>query len=295
MKVADFPAKLALAMKVLSIGRGGLAAEVRVDKSVVSRWVNGVNAPTDDNLAGLSTALGARCPGFNVLDWDRDLEGFARTLRRRDDADGARSSAWVPDRVLEEAILATETRGGAYEGFWRTTRPSTELTGQFVHDRVMIRREGHGLLGFRLSVGDMRFQGVAFPGLTQIFGLCADPNTGVFLFVIFNAVLRYRADVMDGLSLTLLRSGGGAPVASAVLMERTGMLGDDPVADDVHHEASCALARLAPEGSIPADIAAHLIRDIGPAAHAAGGDLLLMMRFAGSLSRGPDPEIPFPH
>ena len=54
MTVNDFPAKLALAMKLSSISRGRLAAELRVDKSVVARWLGGINAPNGHNLSSLS-------------------------------------------------------------------------------------------------------------------------------------------------------------------------------------------------------------------------------------------------
>ena len=64
MIASDFSAKLALAMKVLSLSRGRLAAEIRVDKSVVARWLNGVNAPNGHNLSCISAVIGARRPGF---------------------------------------------------------------------------------------------------------------------------------------------------------------------------------------------------------------------------------------
>ncbi len=80
MSARDFPAKLDLAMKALSIGRGRLAAELRVDKSVVGRWLSGVNAPTGDNLARLSAAIAARRAGFTTLDWESDLPEFTRAF-----------------------------------------------------------------------------------------------------------------------------------------------------------------------------------------------------------------------
>jgi hypothetical protein len=46
---------------------------------------------------------------------------------------------------------------------------------------------------------------------------------------------------------------------------------------------------VAPEGSVPEPLARHLVRDIGPASLAAGGDWLLAMPIARSLSRGLPP------
>ncbi len=294
MAVDQFPAKLALALKVLSISRGRLAAEVGVDKSVVGRWVNGANAPTEHNLSNITATVAGRRPGFSNLDWEGDLAGFGQKLGLAEPTAGL-MSGWLPAQVVGEALQATAARGGAYEGFWRSTRPSNEAPGTFIHDRILIRKGTHGLLDFRLSVVDMHFQGVAFPTQTQIFSLCADPATGVFIFTILNAVFRNRADVMDGLTLTVQRlGGGGRAVAAAVLLERTGLLGDDPEADDARHAAATPKDPRAPPGSVPPEIVAHLCRDVGPAALAAGGDFLLNMAFSQSLSRGPDPSKGFP-
>jgi hypothetical protein len=294
----EFPAKLTLAMKALSISRAGLASELQVDKSVVGRWISGVNKPTGHNLTTLSTAIAARRAGFTELDWDRDLEAFRQALGVADIAEAAAPApgpeGWLPEEVVREAVLTTAMTGAAYEGFWRSTRPSSEHPGRFIHDQILIRRGANGLLNFQLAVGDMQFKGVAFPSRTQVFGICADPSTGVFLFVIFNAVLRYRADVMDGLGLTLQRSGGGAPMACAVLMERTGLLSDDPQADAERLKDLGRQSPLAAVGAISPAIAAHLLRDVGPAANAAGGDLLLLMPFVQSMARGPEPGVDFP-
>jgi len=43
---------------------------------------------------------------------------------------------------------------------------------------------------------------------------------------------------------------------------------------------------LAAEGSISAELSAHLVRDIGPAAAKAGGDLFLLAPITSTLSRG---------
>jgi hypothetical protein len=299
MSARDFPEKLSFAMKALSVSRAGLASELKLDKSVIGRWISGVNRPTGHNLTSLSTAIAARRPGFTELDWDRDVEAFRQSFGVADIAEAPAPQApgvedWLPAEVVREAVVTTSLTGAAYEGFWRSTRPSSEQPGRFLHDRFLIRRGENGLLDFQFSVGDMQFKGVAFPSRTQIFAICADPSTGVFLFAILNGVLRYRADVMDGLALTLQRNGGGAPMASAVLMERTGPLSGDAAADNERLRELARQDPLAPEGSVSPAVAAHLLRDVGPAAHAAGGDLLLLMPFAQSMARGPDPELDFP-
>jgi hypothetical protein len=297
---ADLPAKLNLALKACSISRGRLAAEMGVDKSVVSRWLSGANAPSDHNLASLTTLVAQRHAGFSMLDWESDLDRLAVRLgvaTNRPAASGAAASpafaappgldGWFPEPVMTEALATTALRGAAYEGFWRSTRLANDAPGRFVHDSVLIRRASNGLLSFRLGVVDMRFEGWTLPIQTQLFSFAADGATGVMLFSIFNAVLRNRAEVMDGLTLTLTRNAGGTPVVAAALLERVGELSGDPEADDARYEAAITDNPLAPEGSIPRNIRDHLFRDAGPTAFATGGAALLTMAFTQSMSRGP--------
>lgn len=291
--MSDLPSRLLLALKALSLSRGGLAAELAVDKSVISRWLSGRQAPSGQNLANLTALVALRRPGFTLLDWEADPETFSAKLV------GAPGGApdpwgplggWLPESVLREAKTLSDLRGDAYEGFWRTTRPAISLPGRFIRDRVMIRKAENGFLTCRTAVEDMRFDGRTFLTQTQLFTIMVDARTGIFLFTIVNAVMRNRAEVLDGLSLTLQRLGGGSPVAGALLMERTGFLSGDPQADNAAFEASIEADPLAPEGAVPPDIAARLLPDVGPAALAAGGAALLFMPFATSLSRGPRTE-----
>jgi transcriptional regulator with XRE-family HTH domain len=289
MAHADFPARLQLAMKALSISRGRLAAELALDKSVISRWLAGRHTPSGENLVNLTALVEARRPGFSLLDWESDFETLATKLTVAGPPPGPWGplGGWLPDSVLEEARDLTDRRGDAYEGFWRTTRPAISQPDRFIHDRLMIRRADNGFLTFRLGVEDMRFEGWTFPTQTQLFSIGADARTGIFIFTIFNAVLRSRAEVMDGLALTMQRIGGGSPMATGALMERTGALSGDPAADDGAYEASIQADPFAPEGSIPEHVRKRLLPDIGPSAMVAGGQALLHMAFANSLSRGP--------
>lgn len=292
MKPDELPARLLLALKALSLSRGRLAAELAVDKSVVSRWLSGHQAPSGQNLANLTALVAKHRPGFTLLDWEADLD----TLSARLGVGASETSApdpwgplggWLPEPVLRETASMTALRGEAYEGFWRTTRPAIGMPGRFMHDRLMIRKAANGFLTFRLGVEDMRFEGWSFLTQTQLFSIGADPGTGMFVFTIFNAVLRHRAEVMDGLTLTCQRTGGGTPVAGAVIMERTGLLSGDFPRDDAAFEALVDENPLAPDGSIPQSLRDHLLKDIGPTAMAAGGPALLSMAFAQSMSRGP--------
>ncbi len=288
----DFPSRLLLVLKALSLSRGRLAAELAVDKSVISRWLSGVQAPSGQNLANLTELVAARRPGFTLLDWEADLDILAVKLGVGASGDPAPSpwaalSGWMPEGVLRESHAMTAVRGEAYEGFWQTTRPSIGVPGRFIHDQMMIRKAPNGFLTFRLWVEDMRFDGWTFLTQTQLFAVAADPGSSMIIFAIYNAVTRDRAEVLDGLTMAIQRVGGGSPVAGGVVMHRTGELSGDPAADDAAYEALTRKNPMAPEGTIPADLRARLLPDIGPAAMAAGGQALLMMSFANSLSRGP--------
>jgi transcriptional regulator with XRE-family HTH domain len=286
----DFPSRLLLALKALSISRGRLASELAVDKSVISRWLSGKQAPTGQNLANLTALVASRRPGFTLLDWEADLDALAGRLGVAPEAPAhpwGPLAAWLPESVLHETKTLTDLRGDAYEGFWRTTRPAIGQPGRFIHDPCLIRRADNGFLTCRIAVEDMRFEGWTFLTQTQLFTVMSEPRTGMFTFSIFNAVLRHRAEVLDGISMGLQRVGGGSPAAMGCMMERIGFLSGDPAADDAAFEAAAKEDPLAPEGSIPPEIAARLMPDVGPAALAAGGMAILTMPFASSMSRGP--------
>jgi len=287
----DFPARLSLALKVLSISRGRLAAELAVDKSVVSRWLSGHQAPSGENLANLTALVASRRPGFTLLDWEADLGALSARLGVTPAEPASHPwgplAPWLPESVLHETKVLTDLRGDAYEGHWRTTRPAIGQPGRFVHDACLIRRAENGFLTCKIAVEDMRFEGWTFMTQTQLFTVMSEPRTGMFTFSIFNAVLRHRAEVLDGISMGLQRVGGGSPAAMGVMMQRVGFLSGDPAADEAAFEEAAQADQLAPEGSIPPDVAARLMPDVGPAALAAGGMAILHMPFASSMSRGP--------
>jgi transcriptional regulator with XRE-family HTH domain len=64
MATSDFAHKLGVVLKAINLSRGRLAQTVGVDKSVVSRWASGVQAPSDHNLSLLTEAVARHRPGF---------------------------------------------------------------------------------------------------------------------------------------------------------------------------------------------------------------------------------------
>jgi hypothetical protein len=117
--------------------------------------------------------------------------------------------------------------------------------------------------------------------------VAADVTSGALIFGIFNGVPAAKAQVVDGLILGAALDPGRTPTASAMIFERIGDLSGDAAADDARFAELAASNPVAPEGSVPPEMQAHLVRDIGPAQLALGGDWLLRMPLARSLARGP--------
>ncbi len=80
MAIGDFAQKLGLVLNAINSSRGRLAQAAGVDKSVISRWASGMQAPSDYNLSLLTAAVARHRPGFERRDWDLDTDGFAIRL-----------------------------------------------------------------------------------------------------------------------------------------------------------------------------------------------------------------------
>jgi hypothetical protein len=296
-RMTSFSAKLELILKALSITRGRAAAEMGVDKPLVGRWVSGAVHPSARNLERLTVWIAGYHSGFSLLDWDADITDLAQ--RFGVPAPAAKPSR--PDDVLEPLLAATlieETRenlarrGWAYEGFWRLTRPSALFPGKFAHEHMMISCNGGGAMMISLCAMGVHLNGYAVLFDNQMFVFVADSESSNLAFGILNLVVRLKADVLDGITLTRLADSTGSPVAAPILLERVGDLSGKDDADQATFESLCAQnALIAPE-SIPDEVRLHLCRDFGPTPFANGGEMLLVLRAAQSMARGPLPEVP---
>lgn len=288
----SFSARLALALKALSLSRGQLASDLRVDKSVVGRWVTGAAEPSGHNLSRLTALLAGRVPGFNALDWDRDLADFAERVGADPVVAGVAPPTHLldglPIPLLEQARATTKLRGPAYEGFFRSTRPFNQMPGRFLHDHGMLRIDERGLLSLRMGSGGQSVQGWFLCLQNQLFCIASDMTSGALVFGIFNGVPSAKAQVVDGLILGAALDTQRTPTASVMLFERIGDLTGDKDADTARFEALAAGNPVAPEGSVPPALAAHLTPDVGPKEFEAGGDWLLRMPLDRTWARGPN-------
>jgi transcriptional regulator with XRE-family HTH domain len=284
----SFAVKLEFVLKALSMSRGDLATALGVDKSLAGRWARGTVKPSAHNLARLTSLIASRVEGFSILDWERDLERLAGVVGVDPDTVGGvhrmRIDHPLLDLVLGQALDGTARRGAAYEGFFRSTRPYPRLAGRFMRDHILVRRDAHGLLRFKLGSEGVIVAGWVLPQQHQLFLVGAESATGALAFAIFNGVNARRADFIEGLLLSCSLDVGRTPTACAMVIERIGDLTDDAEADDRRFDELTALEPLAPDGSVPRRLRDHLARDIGPAQAAIGGDWLLRLPIARALT-----------
>jgi adenylate cyclase len=102
--VADFAEKFGLVLKACNLSRGRVAQIVGVDKSVVSRWASGVQAPTDHNLTLLTEAVARHWAGFARVDWDIDPKAFAVRVSQTGDPAGGKSGPALPRQPASEKL-----------------------------------------------------------------------------------------------------------------------------------------------------------------------------------------------
>jgi transcriptional regulator with XRE-family HTH domain len=286
-----FAARFRLALKAIGFSRGRAAAALECDKSLVGRWASGAVRPSENNLARITALVAKHIAGFSMADWSRDYQAFAdrvgidpRLAASMDVSTAATEG--LPQDFIESARAEIGRRGSAYEGFWRTTRPSVIMEGSLFHDHGMIRIAANGLLEVRMGSAGLSFNGWALPGQGNLFAILYDSLGMAPLFLIFRTVPLPKVQVLDGLVLLAALDAARTPAAIPILLERIGDLSGDPAEDDSTFGQLISTPALAAEGEVPEIVQRHLIRDIGPAAASAGGDMFLVASAAARFSRG---------
>ena len=286
----SFANRLELVLKALSMSRARLAADLGIDKSLAGRWVSGAVQPSAYNLERLTALIANRCPGFTMLDWDRDLTALAERLGvAPTGATGAppadRRQAQLPPLpfgLVELARRETRRRGTAYEGRWKTTRLSSSGVLRFMVEHALIRCDGDSL-EFRHFGGGWEVRGWLLVLSVQLYGVICDATDDSIGFYVLNGVTAARANCFDGIFSTVCADRGLTPNAQVIVFERVGELGDDDEEWAAQHILRSAVVDA---DDIPDPIRAAVAPDIGPIAAAAGGDAMLRVPFARSLCVG---------
>lgn len=286
--VPDFPAKLAMVMATLSISRVRLAQKLGVDKSVIGRWVGGTVHPTEHNLTRLSSMVAEHLTGFSLADWNLALDhlaaryGLALTTGRNPETGSENPlSKFVDANHSELAVRAT-----AYEGFWRTSRPSLLKAGEIFHDYGIVRRRDDDVMEVRMAGSGLDFSGWLVPASGNVFVFLYDPLGRSPLTYLCKGVSLPRAMALDGILLLAALDSDRTPVAMPMVIERVGDLSGNT-------EDDLALFRsMIEDGPSPLEpldeglLRARLFRDIGPGPAAMGGETFLSIGGGASLSRG---------
>jgi hypothetical protein len=270
------------------MSRAKLASVLGVDKSLVGRWAAGAVHPSDHNLSRITAVVAERFPGFAALDWERDLASFAERLGI--DPSAARleqplpAVQGLPLQFIDLARRNTEHRGAAYEGFWRTSRPSVLMPHLIFQDHGMIRMNQNGLLEVRMGGAGLFFHGWMMLAEGNLFVIIHDSTGQTPLFLVFRGVPLPRAEVMEGILLMAALNASRTPAAVPILMERIGDLSGVREEDDATCDAMITRQPTVSIDEISDANRAYLMRDVGPAAAANGGDLFLLA--GGALTRG---------
>lgn len=292
--VTPFSALFRVALLALGISKARAASVLQVDKSLVGRWAAGTVKPTEHNLARITELVAERVPGFSMHDWQRDLASFSGLVGI--DPALAHRSVDLPAAVgggmlncVIEARGETERRGAAYEGFWRTVRPSLVMPDRVFHDYGMIRKGSFGLLEVTMGGAGLTFKGWALPLEGNLFAML-DAMVGFTpLFLIFKGVSLPKVTRLDGIVLHAALDAARTPVAMPILLERTGDLSGDPRED----ERICTEMGLndpfEDEAELSDEVRSHLFRDFGPVAAEAGGEMFLTVSAVSRLLRGMTP------
>jgi transcriptional regulator with XRE-family HTH domain len=287
----DFAARLRLMFQRIGLSRGRAAALLGVDKSLVGRWWSGAVRPSDHNLSRITALAAEHIDGFTALDWHRDLQGFARLIGLDPSAaisaaKPAEAMAGLPLACLAQARSETQRRGAAYEGFWRTSRPSVIMEGRVFHDYGMIRIAANGLLEVTMGGSSLGFTGWALPLEGNLFAILEGAVGFTPLFLIFRGVALPKATLLDGIVLLAALDAARTPASVPILLERVGDLSGDRAADEARSLELSAEHSSAGAEEVPDTVLRHLVRDFGPAAANSGGDLFLTVSALGRLSRG---------
>lgn len=222
----DFGEKLEFALKIVNVSRGRLAAEIKVDKSLVSRWLRGLVTPSDHNLATLTQFIRSHKAGFTQLNWELPLEAFALALGSpagalppRDGGDRPQTPGWfIPSR--QQSVVEVAREGDAYPGVYAAFRQSLRNTGAIEPEIFVIWRERGGLCYSKLDAAFTFFGEVFILRHQLTFAGAAYPRTDGIVTLLVGGVMGTKAWRLHGLMTNAHSDRFGTPGATPVVMQR---------------------------------------------------------------------------
>ncbi len=254
----DFAPKLAVVLKALAISRGRLAAELGVDKSVVSRWLGGLYTPSGENLSRLTRFVAARVPGFTGLDWDRELVALSSLF-------GAVPAETLPTHGptipgLAAARDNTAAYGAGYVGHWCGWRTTFNRRDGIAGDALRIRRIGDDLAvdavnGATTGKGWML---LANGKATMIMDAPHSDLPVLCTLYTLNGRDGKVAQYLDGVMLLEIASASRAICAAPYVLQRVSDLVPDADVDDRFFAARCAALRSIDRSAAPPEILRRL-------------------------------------
>lgn len=227
--LTDFSVRLSLAMGQCNLSRVALARELAVDKTVVARWANGTNLPTEHNLTRLTEIVRRHAPDFTLALWRGPFDSFARAVGAPapalDTGNGATPPAApsmeAPPTRLTLAGLQRPTSpslGGPYLGLWAGFHQSMTNRGCVLMSVARFLVDDLGLRfaftdGFYVGEGPVIISGARLQCVME-----AGPLYDRLGFFTFNGIHSARATVIDGVAATY--AGDGTPMATTMILFR---------------------------------------------------------------------------
>jgi len=214
---SDFAARLRQVMAEINVSRITLARELGVDKSVIGRWLGGVNQPTDHNLTRLTNVVRRYRPDVTLEFWDH------APLRP------PATPAPPPSDGLMITGLHVEHQpriDANYLGLWGGFYQSTQNRGSVVMAVMHIEDSPNGLRCV-FTEGKVSASGAAIaigPRLHVVLEI--EPLHDRLCLFVFNGVLTRDAIAMDGVYMISAGDTSTCATASPVLLFRIGDTND---------------------------------------------------------------------
>jgi hypothetical protein len=217
---SDFAARLRQIMAEINVSRVMLSRELGVDKSVIGRWLGGVNQPTGHNLTRLTDIVRRYRPEVTLDFWERPaLDPCAEPAVLQPSAtEGLRITGLRAER--QPRIDAN------YLGLWGGFYQSTQNRGSVVMSVMHIGNSANGLCCV-FTEGKVSAAGIAVaigPRLHVILEI--EPLHDRLCLFVFNGVLTPDAIGMDGTYMISAGDTSTCATASPIVLFRIGDTSD---------------------------------------------------------------------